>query len=165
MTGFACGVGQPAALRQRVDLSSRDWGIVSAAMEIAIGRERRFISDVTGTYNSSALKLKMECRLAQMVRVANSIRNQRRSLAQGATAVATPQAELVLTGWKYWWNRYLGWIPFQLVPDVLALVLGRFPDAWLVGLLPGILLEAMLRRRCGGLFLRCGFTSRTVIQW
>ena len=19
----------------------------------------------------------------------------------------------MLTGWRYWWNRYLGWIPFQ----------------------------------------------------
>ena len=88
----------PRALAQRVDLSSRDWGIVSAALESAIGRERRFISEVTGTYNSSALKLKMECHLARMVRVANSVRNQRRSLAQGATAVATPQANPKVLG-------------------------------------------------------------------
>jgi hypothetical protein len=33
----------------------------------------------------------------------------------------------MLTGWKYWWNRYVGWFPFQ--PYLLALVLGRLADA------------------------------------
>ena len=80
---IASGARSQRQQPKRVDLSSRDWGIVSAALESAIGRERRFISDVTRTYNSSALKLKMECHLARMVRVANSVRNQRRSLAQG----------------------------------------------------------------------------------
>jgi hypothetical protein len=36
----------------------------------------------------------------------------------------------MLTGWRYWWNRYLGWIPFQPCRMCWRWYWGGLPCYW-----------------------------------
>ena len=45
----------------------------------------------------------------------------------------------MLTGWKYWWNRYLGWFPLQPC---------RICDRWYWGGLPMNGWQAAYREYC-----------------